>query len=140
MFPEHITTEKLNDFCKGSMSEWLGIRYLEIGRDFLRATMPVDHRTRQPLGRLHGGASVVLAEELGSMAANLLLNDPDQAAVGLEINANHLRSTSEGKVIGEARSLHMGKRHQVWEIRISNQEGELLCISRLTIAIMQKKK
>jgi 1,4-dihydroxy-2-naphthoyl-CoA hydrolase len=111
----------------------LDIRVTEIGDDWLRGSMPVDDRTRQPYGILHGGASAALAETLGSTAAMLCCED-GRAAVGLDINANHLRAVREGLVTGTARPLHIGRSTQVWEIRIENEAGELVCISRLTVA------
>jgi len=114
----------------------LGIVLTEQGEDFLRGTMPVDQRTLQPYGLLHGGASVLLAETLGSMAANLCLEDPAQGqAVGLEINANHLRAVTAGVVTGTARPLHVGRSTQVWDIRIEDEQGRLVCVSRLTLAM-----
>ncbi|WP_422136648.1 hotdog fold thioesterase [Endozoicomonas sp. ALD040] len=127
------TPESLNQRCEGSMCSHVGINIVEIGDDFLRGTMPVDERTKQPLGFLHGGASMVLAETLGSIAANLCCAK-DQYCVGLEINANHLKSVTSGRVTGTARAVHIGKSTQVWEIRIENEQGRLTCISRITMA------
>ena len=121
------------------MSAHLGIRVTEIGPDFLRGSMPVDHRTKQPYGRLHGGASVVLAEELGSFAASMCLDPQKFFTVGLDINANHLRGVTEGTVTGTARPVHVGRSTQVWEIHIVNDAGELACISRLTMAVVPLK-
>ncbi|MEG3192866.1 hotdog fold thioesterase [Lysobacter sp. D1-1-M9] len=115
--------------------EPLGIVFTEIGPDFLRATMPVDARTRQPYGLLHGGASVLLAETLGSTGGNLCVPE-GRACVGVEINANHLRAVREGIVTGTARPLHVGGRTQVWEIRIEDAADRLVCISRLTLAVI----
>lgn len=109
----------------------------EVGEDFLRGTMPVNGRTRQPFGLLHGGASVLLAETLGSIAGNLCL-DERHLAVGLEINANHVRSARDGQVTGTARPLHVGRQTQVWEIRIEDEQRRLLCISRLTLAVIPR--
>ncbi len=120
----------------GTLGTHIGIRITEIGDDYLRGTLPVDERTRQPFGRLHGGASVALAEELGSMASNLCLDPAREVAVGLEINANHLRAAREGLVTGTARPLHLGRSSHVWEIRIEDEAGRLVCISRLTIAVI----
>lgn len=117
------------------MMETLGIRFTEIGDDWLRGTMPVDHRTHQPYGLLHGGASVVLAETLGSSAAMLSL-DPSEVAVGLDINANHIRGVRSGIVTGTAHMVHIGRTTQVWEIRIEAETGELVCISRITMAVI----
>ena len=123
-----------------SMGGHIGMQIIEIGEDFVRGTLPIDRRTVQPWGRLHGGASVVLAEELGSTAANLCI-DPDEAfAVGLDINANHLRGVTSGTVTGTARPIHIGRTTQVWEIRIEDDKGQLACISRLTMAVVSKPK
>jgi 1,4-dihydroxy-2-naphthoyl-CoA hydrolase len=119
-----------------TLGERLGIRITEIGADYLRGELAVDARTRQPMGRLHGGASCALAEELGSIAGNLCLEPGRAFAVGLEINANHVRAAYEGTVIGTARPLHLGRSTQVWDIRIENPEGQLVCISRLTLAVV----
>ena len=119
-----------------TMQGTIGIRITEVGEDFLRGTMPVDHRTRQPFGLLHGGASVALAETLGSMAGWMCLPDDGSRCVGVEINANHLKAMREGEVIGTAKPLHLGRSTQVWEIRITDSEGALVCISRLTLAVV----
>ena len=115
------------------------MRVTEIGEDHVRGTMPVDARTRQPFGLLHGGASVALAESLGSLAANLVLDGDTSMAVGLEINANHLRAVTSGHVIGTARPLHLGRSTQVWEIRIEDADANLVCISRLTMAVVPRR-
>jgi len=122
--------------ARNTLGERIGIRITEIGADYLRGTLPVDARTRQPMGRLHGGASCALAEELGSIAANLCLEPGRAFAVGLEINANHVRAAYEGVVTGTARPLHLGRSTQVWEIRIENEAGQLVCVSRLTVAVV----
>ena|SRR5579883_1341993 len=116
----------------------LGIEITEIGEDFVRGTMPVDARTHQPYGILHGGASVALAETLGSYAA-MLCCDPQFYAVGLDINANHVRAVAQGIVTGTARPMHVGRSTQVWEIRIEDEESRLVCISRLTMAVVPKQ-
>ena len=140
MFATAVNPEQLQAMCQNTLIEQLGIEFTEIGQDYLKGKMPVNHRTQQPLGLLHGGASVALAETLGSTAA-LLTVDPDkQYCVGLEINANHLKSARDGFVYGLAKALHPGKRTQVWEIRITNEADELVCISRITLAVMDKKK
>ena len=137
LFRSGATLDGLNALSKGTAMEPLGIVFTELGPDFLRATMPVDARTLQPYGLLHGGASVLLAETLGSMAANMCVEDPAAGqAVGIEINANHLRGVREGLVTGTARPLHVGGSTQVWEIRIEDQAGRLVCISRLTLAVI----
>ena len=117
-----------------NMVTYLGIEITEVGDDFLRGTMPVDHRTIQPMGLLHGGASVVLAETLGSIAANQCC-EQGQYCVGLEINANHIRPVTSGKVTGTARPVHIGKKTQVWDIRLENDNGQLTCVSRITMAV-----
>jgi 1,4-dihydroxy-2-naphthoyl-CoA hydrolase len=130
------TPEQLNTRNPGSLNEALGIRFTEVGEDYLRATMPVDGRTRQPFGLLHGGASVALAETLGSVGGWLVLAPGGGRTVGLEINANHVRAVREGHVTGTARPLHLGRATQVWEIRIEDGEGRLSCISRITLAVV----
>ena len=120
---------------RGTTVEHLGIEFLQVGPDLLRARMPVDARTRQPAGILHGGASVVLAETLGSVAATLCL-PPGQHAVGLDINANHVRAIREGWVIGECRPVHVGRSTQVWQIELRDEAGRLICTSRITMAIL----
>lgn len=130
--------EELNGMALGNMVGHLGIEFTEIGPDFLRARMPVDERTRQPVGLLHGGASAALAETLGSMAANLVRSRQGsmRSCVGLEINANHLRPVRSGWVFGETRPLHLGPSIQVWEIRITDERDRLVCVSRLTLAVL----
>lgn len=139
VFNPGIRPEALNQMGKNTLVAHLGIEYTEVGPDFITARMPVDSRTHQPFGMLHGGASVVLAETLGSVAANCCLDAAKQYAVGLDINANHLRSVRSGWVYGTTRPLHIGKSTQVWEIRITSEEGALVCISRITMAVMNKK-
>ena len=119
----------------GSAVEHLGIEFLEVGEDFIRARVPVDHRTRQPYGLLHGGVSVVLAETLGSCGAAYAVPE-DWRAVGLDINANHLRGATSGWVTGTARPVHMGRSTHVWQIDLVNDAGEATCVSRLTMAIL----
>jgi 1,4-dihydroxy-2-naphthoyl-CoA hydrolase len=116
----------------------LGMEFIEIGADFLKARMPVDHRTHQPFGLLHGGASVALAETMGSFGAHLTIDTGKFAAVGLEINANHVRSVRSGWVIGTARPLHRGKSTQLWEIHITDEADRLVCVSRFTVALVAK--
>lgn len=130
---------QLNNTKHQTMVTHLGIEFTGIGEDFLEATMPVDHRTIQPMGLLHGGANVALAETLGSLAASLTVDPEKQHVVGLEINANHLKSVRSGKVKGVAKPIHIGKSTQVWEIKIFNDAEQLCCISRLTMAILDKK-
>ena len=138
MFRPDITLDTLNGWSEGTLMQPLGIAFTEIGPDYLRGTMPVDARTRQPYGLLHGGASAALAETLGSTAAGMCV-DEDEGVVGIEINANHLRGVREGTVTGTARPLHVGRSTQVWEIRIEDEAGQLVCISRLTLAVIRRR-
>jgi 1,4-dihydroxy-2-naphthoyl-CoA hydrolase len=131
--------ERINAWNAGSMVEHLGMRITEIGEDFVRGTMPVDARTRQPFGLLHGGASVALAESLGSLAGTMCLDATKEMAVGLDINANHVRAVTDGVVTGTAQPLHLGRSTQVWEIRIEDENGKLVCISRLTLAVVPRQ-
>lgn len=136
---QDLRLEQLNAFGQDTMVGALGITITEVGDDFLRGTMPVDARTRQPFGLLHGGASVALAETLGSLAAFLTLPQPErQQAVGLEINANHARAVRSGVVTGTARAEHLGRNTQIWSIRIVDEHDRLVCLSRLTIAIIDR--
>ena len=125
---------------KGNIGEVLDIKIEEIGPDFLVGTMPVDKRTIQPFGILHGGASVVLAETLGSVASLLVVDQQNFIGVGLEINANHLKAVSSGKVKGICSPVHIGGRTHVWDIKIHNEHNELTCVSRFTCAIVAKNK
>ncbi len=134
-----VALEDLSFLNKGTMGEAIGIRFKELGDDFLSATMPVDERTKQPAGILHGGASVALAETLGSIAATLCVDRSGFYCVGLDINANHIRSVTSGEVIGTARPLHIGRSTHVWEIRIETPDKKLVCISRLTMAILKRE-
>ena len=121
---------------KNTMSKYLGIEFIEMGEDYLTARMPVDHRTKQPAGIMHGGASCVLAETVGSTAANYCV-DPDQFyCVGLDINTNHIKSMREGYVLAMAKPFHLGKTTQVWGIEIKNAGGQLVSITRLTMAVL----
>lgn len=135
-FRAPVSLDELNRLSRDTLIDHLGIVFTGVGEDWLQATMPVDERTRQPYGLLHGGASVVLAETLGSSAGNLCVDTASQVCVGLEINANHLRAARSGVVTGTARALHVGRTTQVWEIRIENEAGKPVCISRLTLAVV----
>ena len=135
LFRGNRSPDDLNALSRDTAMAPLGIVFTEIGPDFVRATMPVDARTRQPYGLLHGGASVLLAETLGSTAGNLCV-EPGERCVGIEINANHLNAVREGQVTGTARPLHVGRRTQVWEIRIEDDLDRLVCVSRLTLAVI----
>lgn len=139
MFDKNIQVAQLQEFSKNTMVEHLGMEFLELGDNFISAKMPVDHRTHQPMGLLHGGASVALAETLGSVASSLLVDMNHYHCVGLEINANHIKSARSGFVYGKAEPIHIGKKTHVWEIKITNENEKLVCISRLTVAIIKKK-
>lgn len=134
-FRHRPSLDALNAQSEGTAIATLGIRFTELGVDFLRGTMPVDARTVQPYGLLHGGSSVMLAETLGSTAGNLCTAE-GRLCVGIEINANHLNAVRTGTVTGTARALHLGGRTQVWEIRIEDEKGRLACVSRLTLAVV----
>jgi 1,4-dihydroxy-2-naphthoyl-CoA hydrolase len=132
-----LTLEQLND-TQGTLVATLGIRFVEIGPDFVRATLPVDERTHQPYGLLHGGASVALAETLGSTGAAMAVDANEFQVVGQEINANHVRSARSGLVTGTARPLHIGGRTHVWSIDVLNEADKLVCVSRITVAIIKR--
>lgn len=133
----NVSVDQLNALSANSLAGHLGIEVTDVGEGYLVARMPVDQRTHQPFGILHGGASVVLAETLGSLASFLLLDDPSrQRAVGLEINANHIRPVTSGWVYGRATPIHVGRTTQIWDIRITDEREKLVCISRLTIAVI----
>ncbi|HET6804952.1 MAG TPA: hotdog fold thioesterase [Frateuria sp.] len=131
--------DRVNRWSENTLMQVLGIRITAIGEDSLTGTMPVDERTHQPFGLLHGGASVALAETLGSTAALLTLDPEQEVAVGLDINANHVRGVRSGAVTGTAKALHLGRSTQVWEIRIEDEGGALVCISRLTMAVVPRR-
>ena len=130
--------EELNGNRQGTLIDNLGIMFIEIGDDFVRGTMPVDARTVQPYGLLHGGASVALAETLGSMGASMCVDAAEYQVVGQEINANHVRAARSGLVTGTARPLHLGGRTHVWSIEIVNDAQKLVCISRITMAVIKR--
>lgn len=139
-FKKEFSLEKLQAMSSGTMGEHLGMLFTEVGDNFLRGTMPVDHRTKQPYGLLHGGASVALAETLGSVASALVIDQEKSICVGLEINANHIRAVRSGLVTGTATAIHIGSTTHLWEIKIHDEGGKLVCISRLTVAILQNKR
>jgi 1,4-dihydroxy-2-naphthoyl-CoA hydrolase len=136
MFSKTPTIDQLHSLSQNTISNHLGIEFTEIGTDYVIARMPVDKRTHQPFGILHGGASVVLAETLGSIASYLTLEDDSRQAVGLEINANHIRPAKEGFVYGKVSPIHIGRTTHIWDIRITNEQDKLVCVSRLTVAIV----
>ncbi|KFN44222.1 hotdog fold thioesterase [Arenimonas oryziterrae] len=134
-FRRRPTLDQLNALGADTAISALGIVITELGDDYVRGTMPVDARTKQPYGLLHGGSSVLLAETLASTAGNLCVEE-NQQAVGLEINANHVRATKSGLVTGTARAVHVGRSTQLWEIRIEDEAGRLVCLSRMTAAVV----
>jgi 1,4-dihydroxy-2-naphthoyl-CoA hydrolase len=138
-FTDSISLDDLIALGKNTMSEHIGIEFTEIGENYLKGRMPVDHRTNQPYGLLHGGASCALAETLGSIASALVIDQAAFICVGLEINANHIRSARKGFVTGTAIPLHLGKSTHVWDIKITDEDHKLVCVSRLTVAIIAKK-
>ncbi|WP_260261705.1 hotdog fold thioesterase [Vibrio intestinalis] len=139
IWKREIDLQRLNQTSKNTLIDHLQIEYSKVGDDYIQATMPVCHFTHQPLGMLHGGASVVLAETLGSVAANFCVTE-ESYCVGLDINANHVRAMRSGMVIGTAKPIHLGVSTQVWQINITDERERLVCTSRLTIAVKQHKK
>ena len=141
IFTVPVTVEDINttQIIDGQMAKHIGIEMTEIGQDYMVAKMPVDHRTIQRIGIMHGGASLALAETIGSIAASYCIDRENFFIVGQEINANHIRSVREGHVHGKATPLHLGKRSQVWDIRITNDENKLVCVSRFTVAVLKKR-
>jgi 1,4-dihydroxy-2-naphthoyl-CoA hydrolase len=138
-FLSGATLEELQQASIGTLAQTLGIQMIELGEDFLRASMPVDHRTCQPTRILHGGASVALAETLASVAANLMVDREHWLCVGQEINANHLRRAPVGSVVtGTARAFHIGARSQVWGVEICDGQGQRVCVSRVTMAVVKR--
>lgn len=134
-----MTVEMLNALNEKSMGGHLGIVFTEVGKDYMKATMPVDYRTQQPFGLLHGGASATLAETLGSVGAMSVINTDTHFCVGLEINTNHLKGVKNGTVTGVTRPIQIGKKTQVWEIKITNEAQELVSISRITMMVLEKR-
>lgn len=140
MISSKVNVEELNKKGFDCLVGHLGIEIVEVGPDFIIGKMPVDERTKQPYGILHGGASVVLAESLGSYGSSFIVDMEKEYPVGLEINANHVRSVSEGYVTGKATLVHCGRKTHIWDIRITDQKDKLVCISRLTVAVVQREK
>ncbi|MFK7806282.1 MAG: hotdog fold thioesterase [Saprospiraceae bacterium] len=141
IWKQPATLEGLNNINANTLVEHLGIQWTEIGEDYLKATMPVDKRTHQPLGLLHGGASAALAETMGSVAGMLMLEDiSTHSVVGLEINANHLKGVRSGFVTGTVRPVRVGRNIHVWNIEIHNEEGKLICVSRLTLSVIKNNR
>lgn len=138
MINPSVTAEDLNTHTPPSMMTHLGIEYTDVGPDFISAKMPVDDRTRQPFGLLHGGASAALIETLGSVASSLCIDLSTHVPVGVEINANHLRSVQEGYVFGTAKAIHLGRRTHVWNATITDEAGKQVCVGRLTVMIVER--
>jgi 1,4-dihydroxy-2-naphthoyl-CoA hydrolase len=138
-FKKELSPGMLNEFARDTMNAYIGIKFIEVGENYLKATMPVDHRTKQAYGLLHGGASATLAETAGSVGAAMVIDPQQFICVGVEINANHLRSVREGFVTATAIPLHIGASSHVWEIKIVDQQEKLICASRLTVYIIRKK-
>ena len=138
-FDKELSIEKLKPLGRETMAEYLGIEWTEVGANYLKARMPVDHRTVQPYGLLHGGASCALAETIGSVASAMIVDHSQFYCVGLEINANHLRSAREGFVTGVAVPLHLGTTTHVWDIKIYDEMERLICVSRLTVVVLKRK-
>lgn len=136
IWKQRLSTEEIERITENTLVRHLGIQITEIGDDFLKATMPVDHRTHQPMGILHGGASVALAETIGSLGAQMCA-EPGYFVVGLEINANHIRSMRSGFATGVAIPIHIGRSTQVWNIRIADEQDKTVCISRLTMSVLK---
>ena len=131
--------KRINDGIQNTMTSTIGIEITDIGDDFICGKMPVDERTTQPFGLLHGGASVALAETLGSIGGGIKVYSNNETVVGIEINANHLKSVRDGWVYGKATPIRIGKKIQVWNIEITNEDDDLICVSRLTLAVIPKK-
>jgi 1,4-dihydroxy-2-naphthoyl-CoA hydrolase len=138
-FNKSVQLSDITSFGDDNLGSHLGMAFSEVGADYLKATMPVDHRTRQPYGLLHGGASLALAETLGSVASALVVDHTKYMCVGLEINANHVRSAKQGFVTATATPIHLGKTTHVWDIKIHDERNKLVCISRLTVAILKRE-
>lgn len=136
-FSQSLTVEQLQSFETETMNQYIGIEFTEVGENYLKAKMPVDNRTRQAYGILHGGASVTLAETVGSIASAMVIDPAKYYCVGIEINANHIRSIKEGFVTAKALPLHLGSSTHVWDIKIVDEKDRLICVSRLTVYILK---
>lgn len=137
-FQKDIQPAGLDDLLNNTMGGFLGLKFTEVGNDYLKMSMPVEDKTRQPYGYIHGGANCVLIETIGSIASALVIDAKKQYCVGIEINANHLRSVTKGIVIATATPLHLGRTTHVWDVRIHSEEGKLSCVGRLTVAILDQ--
>lgn len=139
-FNNNLSIEQIKPISKGTMAEYLGMELTEIGENYIKGRMPVDHRTQQPYGLLHGGASAAFAETLGSIASACAIDISKFICVGLEINANHIRGVKQGFVYGTVAALHIGGATHVWDIKIHDEQEKLVCVSRLTVAILKRKE
>ncbi len=139
-FNKSLSIEQVKPISKGTMAEYIGIELTEIGENYIKGRMPVDHRTQQPYGLLHGGASATFAETLGSIASAFVIDYANFICVGLEINANHIRGVKQGFVYGTASALHIGSTTHVWDIKMYDEQEKLICVSRLTVAILKRKE
>jgi 1,4-dihydroxy-2-naphthoyl-CoA hydrolase len=139
-FNKDLTLDMIKPFGDNTMAEYLGIEWVELGNDFIKAKMPVDHRTKQPYGLMHGGASCVLSETIGSVGSAMVVDHTKFMCVGLEINANHVRSARAGYVTGTATPLHLGRNTHVWDVKIHDEAHQLVCVSRLTVAVIPRKE
>lgn len=139
MWKNDVSIEKINEMCSNTIHDALGIKITEKGDDYLKGTMPVDSRTVQPMRILHGGANVVLAESLGSISSLMIIDQNEEICVGLDINANHIRSAKSGIVTGIVKPISIGRKIHVWEIKITDEEEKLTCVSRLTVSILPKR-
>lgn len=139
-YRKNYIIQELNDLGRGTMAENLGMQFTEIGEDFLKLQMTVDHRSKQPYGLLHGGASAAMAETIGSVASSMCINNEKQICVGMEINCNHLRGVREGIITATVKPLHIGASSHVWDIRIEDENQKLVCVSRLTVAVLKKRE
>jgi 1,4-dihydroxy-2-naphthoyl-CoA hydrolase len=139
-FHKELTIDMIKPIGDNTMAEYLGIEWVELGNDFIKAKMPVDHRTKQPYGLMHGGASCVLSETIGSVGSAMVVDHTKFICVGLEINANHVRSAREGYVTGIATPLHLGRNTHVWDVKIYDEAHQLVCVSRLTVAVIPRKE
>lgn len=133
-----FSVQEINEMCKNTIHDSLGIQITQIGDDFIAGEMIADKRTHQPAGLVHGGANVVLAESLGSIASLMMVDLETQSIVGLEVNANHIRPVESGKVFGKATPINLGRKIHIWEIKLTNSEGKLTCVSRLTVTVIKK--
>jgi 1,4-dihydroxy-2-naphthoyl-CoA hydrolase len=139
-YKNDYTLSELNNMGNNTMAQTLGMEFIEIGDDYLKLQMPVNQHTHQPYGILHGGASAALAETVGSVASSMCINNEKQICVGMEINCNHVRPKRDGNVIATASPLHLGATSHIWDIRITDESNKLICVSRLTMAILKKRQ